>query len=241
MSAWSDGRSAHWASSIRRSTGPADCIAPSSSSNAAPTQIGSRAPVSRLPRSARAGPPDSWRGSNQLLDDSEREQLLRLFAARLPELESLRLAHETMRQRGLADSRLAGEQCNARMAAADLGGLRQQACQLIAPADEGPIDAATLAAHGEILQPIHLGFFHAGPKAPPLRNSSMRLSSYPRRHGAPGPAALRDAARERSRARPCRPGPGCAADAPFRSADARFRRSSRVRRSADPPVPPAPC
>ena len=63
------------------------------------------------------------------------------------------------------------------MAATDLGGLCQEACQLIPPADEGPIGAAILAAHGEILPPNHPGFFYAGPKAPPVRNSAMRAAS----------------------------------------------------------------
>jgi len=57
----------------------------------------------------------------------------------------MRLAHETVRQRSLADPRLTGQERDARTATTRLRGLGQQAGQLIPPSDEGPIGAATLA------------------------------------------------------------------------------------------------
>jgi hypothetical protein len=117
------------------------------------------------------------RCADELLDDPEGEQLLRLLSARLPDLESLRLAHEPMRERGLADPRFAGQERYSRMTATHLGSLSKQAGQLVASADERPIATSTVGGHGEILPPIHSGFFQAVPKAPESRNSAMRSRS----------------------------------------------------------------
>jgi hypothetical protein len=94
-----------------------------------------------------------------VLDDAEGEQLLRLLAARLPEVKTLRLADESMGQRGLADARFPRQQGDARMAAAHLGGLRKQARELVASSDERRVRPSIVVGHGEeMLQPIHPGF-----------------------------------------------------------------------------------
>ena len=119
------------------------------------------------------------RRAHQLLDDAEGEQLLRLLAARLPEVKTLRLADESMGKRGLADARLAGQQGDPRMAAAHLGGLGKQARQLVASSDERRIRPSIVAGHGEeMLQPIHPGLF-SGPGRMPRRcaASAIRASS----------------------------------------------------------------
>ncbi len=64
------------------------------------------------------------------------EQLLGFLATRLPALKPVRLADKSMRQRGLADAGLPGQQDDTRMTRANVGGLRQQGSQLMLAPDE---------------------------------------------------------------------------------------------------------
>lgn len=82
------------------------------------------------------------RRPDELLDHAECEQLLGLLTARFAELKFVCLIDKSMRERSLADARLAGQEDEAGMSGACVRRLRQQAGQLVLPPDEHALGSA---------------------------------------------------------------------------------------------------
>jgi hypothetical protein len=137
--------------------------------------IGSITEIRQCPSSPERG------GADQLLDDTKGEQLLRLLSTGLPELKPVGLADEAMRERGLADSRLAGEQGDSWMPGSHLGRLREQAGQLVPSPDECRIDPASVTRHGDRCYspctPDIFGYPAKGHRAAPSSRDIPRAAS----------------------------------------------------------------